>query len=198
MRCLFYCVMLIGAVCSAQKAEYAIVNDFIEAELRGLTYDSIHVQKEPVNIIVALNLYELAYNERMEQNASLARVWIKPELKEWPFDKKEIESLKKGSVKITDDWEGRDFSNKRFVFKNKAIIDDIRFRKSYLDKGTNEYVLRLSRPIYTKNKTYALFNFDFRGLLLGGGATSNIGTIIMKKENGKWIVLSNIREAVYD
>lgn len=198
MRCLFYCVILIGTVCSAQKAEYAIVNDFIEAELRGLTYDSIHVQIESLDNVSALKLYEQAYNERLSQNSITAGVWIEPELKEWGFGEAEIQSLESSLNKEMYNWRQEDFKNKKFVFKKSVQLKNINSLKDHLNADTKEYIIRISKPILSKSKKYALFQFYFSNFSIGYAPTPNRGTMVMKKEKENWVVLSSIREAAYE
>lgn len=73
----------------------------------------------------------------------------------------------------------------------------MKFRLSHLDDGIREYVLGLSKPLFSKNKKHALFKFSFTELIMGGSSLPNLGTVVMKKENDKWVVLYSIREAVY-
>lgn len=198
MRYVFYCLVLIGTVCSAQKAEYTIVNDFIEAELKGFKYDSIHIQIESLDNVSTLKLYEQAYNERDSQNSTTAEVWIEPELKEWGFGEAEIQDVKNSLNKERFNWRRQDFKNKKFVFKNSVQLKNINSLKDHLNAGTKEYIIRISKPILSKNKKYALFQFHFSNFSIGYVITPNRGAIVMKKEKEKWVVLSSVREAAYE
>jgi len=200
MKYYFYIVIIqiLTTSCSAQKAEYDVVNDFLNSELDGFQYDSIHVRVQPLDDFEMVELYEKAYKERNNQNSDLSTVWISPELNEWPFNEEEINDLKKNLKANVKEWEKTDFRNKNFVFKTADIVEDMDFRVSHLGKGTKEYVLRVSHPVFDNKKTYALFKFYFTELFFGGSPAKNRGTVVMKKINNKWVVLSSIREAVYE
>ena len=189
---------LIITFCSAQKAEYDVINDFLAVELKDIKYDSIHVRLEPYDVREALDLYEQGYKIRDDQTSSYTTIWIIPELEEWPFSEKDIVNIKKNLQGKDKQWTKADFANKGYVFKKDSILKDMNFKVSHIDEGTTEYVLRLSRPILNKSKTYALFKYYFTELFMGGSAGKNRGAVVMKKENGKWIVLSSIREAIYE
>ena len=184
--------------CSAQKAEYAVINDFLEAEHKSIEYDTIYVSIEPYDVLEAIKLYEVAYEGRNDQNSSYAKVWTTPELTDWPLSGQDISRMKENLSGTDKNWTEADFRNKRFVFKTGSVLEDRKFKISHFDKGTKEYVLRLSRPVLNKDKTYALFRYYFTELLMGSSPGPNRGAVIMRNKNGKWVVVASIREAVYE
>jgi len=197
----FYIIILQFLIisCSVKKAGYAVINDFLDVELKDYKIDSIHVQIEPYDVKEAIQLYEDGYNGRDDQSPSYAKVWTTPEIKDWPISMDEINKIRKNLKGQDIEWSEADFKNKSFVFYHASVLKDMNFRASHRVKGTKEYVLRLSRPVFNKMKTYALFKYYYSELLMGSSPESgHRGAVIMKKENGKWIALASIREAVYE
>lgn len=187
-------IFFLAFTCSAQKVEYDIINDFLETELKGFKYDSIHVQTKILDNVRTKKLYQQAYEERFNQNSESSLVWVTPIFNEWPF--KEDEILERNHHGDKTEWLKDDFVNKDFVLKSEVVLDSNEFISTHLDK--KEYRFAMSQPIFSRNGRYAIFYFYLNTIYLGSTPSSNNGAVIMKKENGKWIVVASIIEAIYN
>lgn len=184
----------------AQKAEYDVINDFLEVELRDYKYDSIHVQIEPFDVRGAIKLYEQGYKERNYSEKDNETVWVNPyTFKDWPFTEEDIKDVSEKLNRTDKNWSKADFKDKNFVFKRASVLKDRKFRISHVEAWKKEYILRLSHTVFDRQKKYALFQFYLSELILGGSREDkHMGAIIMKKVNNKWIALASIKEAVYN
>lgn len=108
--------------CSAQKAEYDVINDFLASELKNVKYDTIYLQTEPLDNVEMLWLYEQAYKERSPARKDPESVWLSQKANEWPLDEKGIIYLRKRIKANENNWEAEDFNNKSFVFKEKMLL----------------------------------------------------------------------------
>jgi len=184
--------------CSAQKAEYDVINDFLKTELLGHSYDTIHVRVEPLPLLEMIKLYEKAYIERNNENLNSATVWVTPKIKKWPFIDKDINEIKDNTTSDKWKWMIEGFSAKNLVVKDSTITDIRGFQLSHMNTGKKEYTLKLSKPVFSKNKKYAIFLVYFNELLLRGNPFPHSGLVIMKKEKNRWTLFSNINEVVYN
>lgn len=187
-------ILFLTLTCSAQKAEYDVVNDFLEMELKELKYDSIYVQTEMLDNSRTKKLYQQAYEERFNQNSESSLVWVTLVFNEWPF--KEDEILERNPHGDKTEWLKDDFVNKDFVLKSEVVLDSNEFISTHLDKKESRFAM--SQPIFSRNGRYAIFYFYLNTIYLGSTPTSNNGAVIMKKQNRKWIVVASIREAIYN
>ncbi|MNK22240.1 hypothetical protein D3C87_405140 [compost metagenome] len=197
MRKFLYIIILMSLTsCSAQKGEYDAINDFLEAELSEKLYDTIYIIENPIKRVEIIKLYEQAYNERLLNNEHPKGTWVTPSIADWPLGITEIEQFKKDlkDEKASKNWESNDFRNKNFIILPEKIIRNKDFIIKHV--SVKNYVFNLSKPIFNKNKNVVMFQF-YPSLMVGGVFFNNKGLILMKKENGKWVLVSSIREAVY-
>jgi hypothetical protein len=188
---LFLFVSIAG---SAQKAEYDVINDFLDTELSKITYDSIYVIEKPLERDESIKMYEKSFNERSVNNKH-KETWVIPEIENWPVNKDEINLLKKELEKEDKNWKLSDFKNQSFIVYPEELIRSRDFIISHT--SAKKYVFNLSRPVLNKEKDFAVFQF-YPSYLIGGASSDLGGLILMKKDDKKWIQVAVIQYAVYN
>ncbi|MFD2601433.1 hypothetical protein [Flavobacterium suzhouense] len=183
-----------GVTSFAQKAEYDVINNFLEVELSKMNYDTIFVIEMPLQRSESVKLYEKSFHERLVNN-DYRETWVIPEMIDWPINQDEIDLLKKEIKKENEKWTLSDFKNKKIIILPEKTIRGKDFIVSNI--SAKNYVFNLSRPVLNTQKDFAVFQF-YPSLLIGGGSSDLAGLILMKKHNKKWIQIAVIQNAVYN
>lgn len=89
-------------------------------------------------------------------------------------------------------WKKEDFPAYNFILENKKGLFKFDFHKKY-DGSRMDIVISISEPLYYMDKKYIMFYFNV-SYFLGGGKAE---VVIMKKENGKWIIVREIGDYIY-
>lgn len=89
-------------------------------------------------------------------------------------------------------WKKEDFPGFDFIFEDGEGLFKYDFMNRYIGTGLDEAII-LSEPMYYMNKKYIMFYYA-KVYSTGGG---NYSTVIMKKENDKWVVVKVIGDYVY-
>lgn len=154
----FLLFVVLHAVCSAQKAEYGVVNTFLKEELSGIRYDTIFIARDKLKDSETIRLYKQAYRE-FKLNDIVDEVWIIPKLEELPIDEIEVDELALRSLKDTVPfWRDTDFRiNGINVENTEKMLRSNQFFKNH-SKDEN-YILSLSQPLITKRGNYTIFQF---------------------------------------
>lgn len=182
--------------CSVQKTQdYNVINAFLEDEISKMPYDTIYIKQEPLNFDETIKLYEQAYSEKDLGDEEYKGIWVSPKIQDWPLDNNGITEIKS---KITDEiiinWTKKDFKNKRFKVYPEQILKSKMFIVEHA--SVRYFVFSLSKPIYSKDKSYALFQF-YPSFISGSSSSYDEGVIIMKRYKGKWYRLGLLSYAVY-
>ena len=138
-----------------------------------------------------LELYETAYNER---NGKEKLAWVLPKIDNWPLDSLDVEK-EKSIANENNNWRNSDFKNKNYIIEDLKIIRSIPFSQKHINGGN--YVLNISRPVYSKDKKSCMFLYGISCIFGGGCLTENYGLIVMEKKKGMWVQVSNIKYQVY-
>lgn len=186
--------LFVSIACSAQKAEYDVINDFLDTELSKMMYDSIYLIEKPLQKSESIKMYEKSFNER-SANKKHKETWVIPEIENWTINQDEINRLKKELGKEDKNWKLSDFKNQSFIVYPEELIRSRDFIISH--SSAKKYVFNLSRPVLNKEKNFAIFQF-YPSFLIGGASSDLGGLILMKKENKKWVQVAVIQYAVYN
>jgi len=196
-KALLLILLFVSIAGSAQKAEYDVVNDFLEVELSKKDYDTIFVIEQPLQKTKSIQMYKEAFKQKDVSNASSEKqIWVYPETIFWPWDEKNVDEIEIKLQKENDKpWTNKDFKNQNFIFYPEKIVRSRDFIISNI--SANKYVFNLSRPLLNKNKDFAIFQF-YPSFLVGGGSSANDGLILMEKKGDKWIQVAVMQYAVYN
>ena len=175
-----------SSLSNLSKEESNIVNDFLEIELKSEQYKSYKnletiLAEEALNQTYSLNSYEYAYNEWHKYNKE------NNDLNEqlgWVIDDKQLQELK---LKYTNNkpfyWRKNDIKNYNItIIKNEVLKNGAKTGTSF-DKP-ERLVLYISRPLMI-NQNQAFLNFISSNSMYGN--MIHHFTILMKKNNNKWV-----------
>ncbi|MEO8238719.1 MAG: hypothetical protein ABI576_11465 [Flavobacterium sp.] len=82
-------------------------------------------------------------------------------------------------------WKKEDFPEYNFILEDEAGSFKYDFMIKYIDTGLQYEAIVISEPMYYMNRKYIMFYYA--KVFAGGGG--DYSTVIMKKENEKWIVV---------
>jgi hypothetical protein len=92
-------------------------------------------------------------------------------------------------------WKKEDFKEYNFTLEKSKILYSKVYYENYLNNPEKAYeVIKLSEPLYYRNKKYILFSYDI-GYLYNG---SNSKVIIMKKEKNKYVFYGYLSDYVHN
>ena|GEM_PF-3858816 len=184
--------------CKLRSPDFAVVNDFLEYEMTGKTYDTIFVIKRKAENEYTIQLYDWGYKGRFTYDPNFGSVWVEPLLSDWPFDQKEIDRLKAGLPNESPEvWRKEDFTNKDFLFVNKEELRTKEFINRHIS-GKN-HVFLISKPMFDRTGNYAIFYYAPTSTGIGPVYPYvNHGMKLMKKEGKKWKFVTNIIEQAYN
>ncbi|OIV41170.1 hypothetical protein [Flavobacterium johnsoniae] len=91
-------------------------------------------------------------------------------------------------------WKKEDFPAYNFILENgTGLTLKESFLRKYINSRINEMII-LSEPMYYMNKRYIMFYYA--KVYFDSSGSSQV--IIMKKENGKWVVVREIGDYIYN
>ncbi|OIV40381.1 hypothetical protein [Flavobacterium johnsoniae] len=95
---------------------------------------------------------------------------------------------------ISKYWKKEDFPAYNFILENgTGLTLKESFLRKYINSRINEMII-LSEPMYYMNKRYIMFYYA--KVYFDSSGSSQV--IIMKKENGKWVVVREIGDYIYN
>jgi len=89
-------------------------------------------------------------------------------------------------------WKKEDFPRFNFILENKKGLLGYDFMNRYLNTRIDT-IVKISEPMYYMNKKYIMFYFEVASFF----GTLSPEVVIMKKENGKWVVVREIGDYTY-
>ena len=89
-------------------------------------------------------------------------------------------------------WKKEDFPGYDFILEDGKGLFKYDFMNKYIGTGLDEAII-ISEPMYYMDRKYVMFYFA-EAYSTGGG---NYSTVIMKKENDKWVVVKVIGDYIY-
>lgn len=89
-------------------------------------------------------------------------------------------------------WKKEDFPNYDFILEDEKGLFKNDFMNRYIGTGLHEAII-ISEPMYYMDRKYIMFYYG-KVYSTGGG---NYSTVIMKKENDKWVVVKVIGDYIY-
>ena len=104
-------------------------------------------------------------------------------------------SSEKNIKREKNNWIRFDFKNKNYIPTYYKSIRSIPFSLKHI--SASNFILYLSRPVFSKDKKHSMFLFSIGCIPFGGCLTENYGLIVMEKKKGKWVQVSNIKYQVY-
>ena len=180
--------------CSTNKLEHKIVKDFLNDKFKREKYvKNVFLIDQSLYRNRAIETYEEVYNKRD------ANYYLNNRLKEkdyWPINRKRI-SLLKSKYKndtILYYWKKTDFDS-----LNIPIME---YTKSLSDTEINEHLknqstgYKISRPLLFFGNKYALLDFYSYNIIFGD--TSGRSVYILENKNGKWVVIHEYFDGVYN
>lgn len=90
-------------------------------------------------------------------------------------------------------WKKEDFPEYNFILEDGAGSFKHDFMIKYINTGLQYEAIVISEPMYYMNRKYIMFYYA-EVFATGGG---NYSTVIMKKENEKWIVVRVIGDYIF-
>lgn len=188
----FLCFVALS--CSTTKLENEIVKDFITEKYKKEKYVKlIFLIDQSLLRDRAIETYEELYNKRDVE------YYLNNHLKEkdyWPINRKEIAILKaKYKTETTPYyWKKTDFDSLNIpIMEYNKKFQEIEIDK-YLMDHSQGYMI--TRPLLFSNNKYALLSFYSYSLILGG--SSDGGVYILKKKDGKWVVINEYFDGIYN
>ena len=136
-------LLLTSSLAFSQKADYAVINDFLKTELSKTDADTIFLIEQPLQRIKTLEIYEQAMTQKGIPNSSSEKeVWVYPELNSWPLTENDVAALKKKlSQEKEKEWSATDFKHKEFIILPENIVRNKEFIRNYFG---NNRVFNLS------------------------------------------------------
>lgn len=89
-------------------------------------------------------------------------------------------------------WKKEDFPAYNFILEDKKGLMGYDFMNRYLNTRT-ETIIKISEPMYYMDKKYIMFYYNIATF----SGSVNPEVVIMKKENGKWIIVREIGDYIY-
>ncbi|MEG0850278.1 MAG: hypothetical protein RSD71_12230 [Flavobacterium sp.] len=89
-------------------------------------------------------------------------------------------------------WKKEDFPNYDFILEDGKGLFKNDFMNRYIGTGLHEAII-ISEPMYYMDRKYIMFYYA-KVYSTGGG---NYSTVIMKKENDKWVVVKVMGDYIY-
>ncbi|KOS06463.1 hypothetical protein AM493_10760 [Flavobacterium akiainvivens] len=179
---IIYSLLILSlASCSSVKRDRQVINAFLDPQLTKKQYDTIFVVEKPVPSSGILKLFQ---NPNKDEYNSYTLIKIGNQNLAMPLDSLKINKLDTLFQKEVN-WTKEDFTLPVQIATGNLNTNE--FISSHL--SPKNHVLYLSKPVYTKDKKYALFCLDIRAIPISS-ASSLIDykdLIIMEKINGKWI-----------
>ncbi|WP_166924248.1 hypothetical protein [Flavobacterium poyangense] len=178
---LFFCIVLPA---SAQYVEtYEPINVFLETlKLDKKRKYVLQADKEPN--IIALDIFNGG-----EGPDPLREMNVPLDYREGLFVEKHWREMYNSYINDTVKkyWKKEDFPEYNFILeKGRGLV----LRSTFLDKYLNsevDSVILISEPMFYMDRKYIMFSFNIFPFF--GSSQSKV--VIMKKEKGKWIVVSN-------
>lgn len=171
-----------------------LINNFLINEIKGRDIENLYLKQEPISQLSVIEMYEKAFKERSLHEGEYKQMIVSPADGFLPFDANAIKILKQESLKDTlKVWQEKDFELDNVIIKNRESLKQIDFLKNL---GLKNYILHISKPIFSDNKEYALIGF-YASTAFNRAPLPNQGVIIMEKRKGKWYPVSVINEEVY-
>ena len=180
--------------CSTTKLENEIVKDFLHEKYKNENdVKMIFLINQSLTRNRAIETYEEVYNER-DVNYYLNNNFKKKDY--WSIDRKGIAILK---AKYRNDtiphyWKKTDFDSLHIPIMeyNKQFQEsDIDQHLKHLSKG-----YKISRPLLFSNNKYALLDFYSYTIIFGDSSVR--GVYVLEKKDGKWVVINEYFDGVYN
>ncbi|OIV40380.1 hypothetical protein, partial [Flavobacterium johnsoniae] len=90
-------------------------------------------------------------------------------------------------------WKKEDFPKYKFILeKGTGLTLKESFLRKYMNSRIDDVII-MSEPMYYMDKKYIMFYFNIS--YFSGGLNPEV--VIMKKENGKWVVVREIGDYIY-
>lgn len=183
------------ATVKTKSTDREVINTYLQSVVYDKNYPKIFIAEEPRHGKESIEVYETALREKDLEPSHLRQIWH-AEMDTWPLDKKEIAILKN---KIQDEkakpWSIDDFNNNKIIIKEGKTIDSD-FRLEHLFYGKN-VLIYLSKPIYSNDKQYVLFECVIWDAFHTGGPAKGSGVVLMEKKNGNWKLITLFNRAIY-
>lgn len=180
--------------CSTTKLENEIVKDFLNEKYKNeKDVKMIFLINQSLTRNRAIDTYEDVYNKRD------VNYYLNNNLKEkdyWSINRKEIALLKAKYRKDTIPyyWKKTDFDSLHIPIMeyNKQFQEsEIDQHLKYLSKG-----YKISRPLLFSNNKYALLDFYSYSLIFGDSSAR--GVYVLEKKDGKWVVINEYFDGIYN
>lgn len=183
---------------SIKQDQYDAINDFLETQIKDKTKEII-VLKEKSSTDETIKIFRGGVLE-FSDSARLVRL-EKPirdggvnfplyNEKDWKKMKNKYGNKKGDSLENIEYWTEKDFRYKKIIFVTKEEYQKKFSLPKYFDSPDPEReVYRLSSPIPYKRK---YLTFDVYSTMTKLIPHSDDFIVVMKKENGKWVVIQKV------
>ena len=194
-RILFSLLCFLLLSCSTVKLENEIVQSFLNKKYKNeKDVKNIFLIDQSLKVGRAIEIYEDGYNK------GDVNYYLNNNLKEkdyWPINRKGIAILK---AKFKNDtipyyWKKTDFDSLNIpIMEHNIQFNDTKIDEhlKHLSKG-----YKVSRPLLFLNNKYALLDFYSYNIIFGGSSGGG-GVYVLEKKEGKWVVINECFDGVYN
>ncbi len=167
-----------------------MITDVIKQQLAGKNNDTLFVVAKGITRKGVMALYNKAYSEYKQNPYTLRKIGTHNIPVSWPMDSIDAVKLQASLPEEEFYWTKKDFDIPVQIASGKLNTES--FVRAHA--SIRNHILSLSKPIYSKNKKYAMVCFYLTHIPPGfdGALGTPFGIILMYKQNGKWIHIAVI------
>ncbi|KFF18412.1 hypothetical protein [Flavobacterium hydatis] len=195
----FYLITLTLSVysCSSVKGNLSPINAYLNSKLKN--NDTIIVIENKINNNYAIDLLKEKSIAVVDSNTIENSVGLKPPLyneKYWDIMNQKYRNKNTEVWLKSELWNQNDFSKAKIKFVKEKVFPKPSVYNEYMtDKKGEILVFSFSEPIFYKNEEYVIFSKSETTTKKQFILPNSI--VIMKKENGEWIVFKEINDGNY-